>query len=137
MTSDLDWAVESAARAMYVSRNWKTAISEPDGQLKAQDHYEAIVGGYWDSGRAGYSMYQEFRALAAVAVPAATPGILSDVANEVENSRIEPSKAEATVADRLRPLLRGSDVTNWLRRRATADIRAEFVKTKNLTTPTV
>lgn len=128
MTSDRDWAIEAAARAMYVSRNWKSAITEPDDKIQEQRHYEVIVGGYWDGGRAGVSQYQEFRALAAAAVPAAIPGILAEIATEVESTRIEPSKVPPTGIERLKPLLRSTDVANWLRGRATAPARAEFVK---------
>jgi hypothetical protein len=126
--TNTEWAIEAAARAMYVSKYWTRAISEPDGQLKERSHYEAIVGGYWDTGRAGFSMYQEFRGYAAAAVPAATPGILADLADAVEVAVIERAEKE-TDSDREKPLtlLRGTDVATWIRREAGAGARTEFL----------
>jgi hypothetical protein len=125
--NDLDWAIEMAARAMYVEKHWTSAITEPDHLRQEKRHYEAIVGGYWDGGRAGVSNYQMYRALAAVAVPAAIPGIVSDIANEIENARIEPSKDVTPLEDMVKPRIRLSDAANWLRRRATARAREAFL----------
>lgn len=126
--TNTEWAIEAAARAMYVSKYWTRAIAEPDGQLKDRSYYEAIVGGYWDTGRAGTSMYQEFRAYAAVAVPAATPGVLAELADKAETASIERAETESD-DDRTKPLtlMRGTDVANWVRREAAAGTRAEFL----------
>lgn len=130
-----EWAIEAAARAMYVSRYWTRAITEPDAQVKTKEHYVEIVGRWWDSGKAGTSMYQEFRAHASAAVPAATPGILADLADKAETASIERAETES-VMDRLRPLtlIRGTDVANWVRREATAGARTSFVKPKESAT---
>lgn len=129
--TNTEWAIEAAARAMYVSKYWMRAISEPDGQLKERSHYEAIVGGYWDTGRAGYAMYQNFRSLATVAVPAATPGVLAELADKAECASIERAETESD-DDRAKPLtlMRGTDVANWVRREASAGTRAEFLESR-------
>jgi hypothetical protein len=123
-----EWAIEAAARAMYVSKYWTRAIAEPDHLLKDRSYYEAIVGGYWDTGRAGTSMYQEFRGYAAAGVPAATPGILAALADKAEDASIERAETESD-DDRAKPLtlMRGTDVANWVRREAAAGARAEFL----------
>jgi hypothetical protein len=123
-----EWAIEAAARAMYISKYWTRAISEPDGQLKERSHYAAIVGGYWDSGRAGYSIYQEFRALAAAAIPAARPAILAELADMVESATIERAEKESDT-DRQRPLtlLRGTDVATWIRHESSRPLVEAYI----------
>lgn len=127
--TNTEWAIEAAARAMYVARHWTRAITEPEDQVKPKEYYEEIAGRWWDSGNAGYSLYQEFRAHATAAVPAATPGILAEVADKVESARIDAGPASNPI-DRLKPLLRVADFSAWLRREATAPARAEFLKPK-------
>lgn len=100
MTSDLDHAVEAAARSMFIAMCWTRAVVEPVGQRKSQAYYEAVVGQYWDSGTAGESNYKGFRELATQAVRAAKNGIIADAAPafgttvpramRVDNSGLDP-----------------------------------------------
>lgn len=124
MTSDSeatnsDWAIEAfevAARAMYVHRNWKTAIREPDGQHRDKSHYEAIVGGHWDMGLAEFAQYIELRELAAAAVLASLPNVLAeagvgaktDNAEAVWEKIIASSSPWSGVRSRARRYLMGS-----------------------------
>lgn len=126
--TNTEWAIEAAARAMYIAKHWRRQIHEPDGQLKPRETYNALAGRDWDTGRAGTSMYQEFRAYAAVAVPAATPGVLAELADKAETASIERAETESD-DDRTKPLtlMRGTDVANWVRREAAAGTRAEFL----------
>jgi hypothetical protein len=127
--TDTEWAVEAAARAMYISKYWRRAITEPDGQLKDRSHYNHLAGRTWDSGQAGYSMYQEFRMLAEAAVPAARPGILADVADKVESAVIERAETESD-SDRQKPLtlLRGTDVATWIRHESVRPLVKAYVE---------
>lgn len=118
-TTNSDWAIEAfevAARAMYVHKNWKTAIREPDGQHKDKAHYEAIVAGHWDMGLAEGAHYIEFRELAAVSVLASLPNILTaansetnvDGADAVWEKIIAISSPWSGVKHRARRYLMGS-----------------------------
>lgn len=113
------WAIEAfevAARAMYVHKNWKTVIREPDGQHKDKSHYEEIVGSHWDMGLADCSHYIEFRELAAVAVLASLPNVLTaansetnvDGADAVWEKIIAISSPWSGVKHRARRYLMGS-----------------------------
>lgn len=80
--TESDWALEAfeaAARAMYIHKNWKSAILETEGQVRDKSYYQEIVGGYWDSGLADAAQYIEFRDLAAVATLASLPKVISAV----------------------------------------------------------
>jgi hypothetical protein len=98
MTSDLDPAVEAAARSMFVTMTWTRAVVEPEAQRKSQAYYEAIVGQYWDSGTAGESNYKGFRELAENAVRSAKNDILAGAAPvgnfgsrmTIDNSGLDP-----------------------------------------------
>lgn len=86
MTSDAkmtnsDWALEAfevAARAMYVHRSWKKAMSESKGFHKDKSHYEEIAGGEWDAGLVNRSQYIELRELAAAGVLASLPNVVAE-----------------------------------------------------------
>lgn len=126
--TNTEWAIEAAARAMYVSKYWTRAISEPDGQLKDRSHYNHLAGRTWDSGQAGFSMYQEFRDYAAAAIPAARPAILAELADRVEAAVIERAEKESD-SDREKPLtlLRGTDVATWIRHEASRPLVEAYI----------
>ena len=127
--TNAEWAVEATARAMYIAKHWKRQIHEPDGQRKPRETYNALAGRDWDTGLAGYSMYQEFRMLAEAAVPAARPAILADLAEKVESAVIERAEKESD-SDREKPLtlLRGTDVATWIRHESVRPLVEAYVE---------
>lgn len=81
-TTNSDWAIaafEAAARAMYVHRSWKKAISDSNSLHKDKSHYEVIAGGDWDAGLVNRSQYIELRELAAAAVLASLPNVVAEM----------------------------------------------------------
>jgi hypothetical protein len=124
MTSDVettnsDWAMETfeaAARAMYVHRSWKKALSESNGLHKVKSHYEVIAGGNWDAGLVDRSQYIELRELAAAAVTASLPNVIAEMnagtntdgADAVWEKIIATSSPWSGVRHRARRYLMGS-----------------------------